>query len=97
MNRQISKYKARLVVQDFSQTKKINFYETFSSVTSITIIMLMLMITMHKNWEVYQIDIDSVYLNAELTEKIYIKIPEEYLVSNLNNVFRLQKFLYRLK
>lgn len=60
-------------------------------------IILILSVAIYRNQEIYQIDFDSAYLNADLTEEIYIKISDKYSASNKDNVFRLQKSLYRLK
>lgn len=93
----ICKYKARLVVQGFSQIKEVDFQETFSPVTSITTIMLILSIATFRDWEIHQMDFDSAYLNTDLTEEIYMEIPDEHSASDKGNVFRLQKSLYGLK
>lgn len=42
-------------------------------------------------------DFDSAYLNTDLTEEIYMEIPDEHSASDKGNIFRLQKSLYGLK
>ncbi|GAX74883.1 hypothetical protein CEUSTIGMA_g2329.t1 [Chlamydomonas eustigma] len=48
-----------------------------------------------RNWTVHQVDVKTTFLNAELTEEIYIRLPEE--VDGGTQVYRLRKAMYGLK
>ena len=93
-------YKARLVVQGFSQVPGVDYYDTFAPVAHLASIHTVLAITAAEDLEVHQIDIKGAYLNRELTddEVIYMKQPPGYPVSpDLNQVLWLLKSLYGLK
>jgi len=49
------------------------------------------------NWKIMQIDIKAAYLNAELKEKIFVKIPEGDKNFNKEKYWLLNKALYGLK
>lgn len=83
---EIDRYKVRLVVQGFSQKQGIDYQETFSPVTSIFTILLLLTIAISNDWEIYQMDFNSAYLNTELKEDIYMKIPEQHSANKSDKV-----------
>lgn len=58
------------MTQGFSQVPGTDFNETFAPVSNLTTIYLVLIIATHKNYEIHQIDFDSAYSNANLTEEI---------------------------
>ena len=49
------------------------------------------------NWKIIQIDIRVAYLNAELKEKIFVKIPEGDKNFNKEKYWLLNKAMYGLK
>ena len=79
VNESIEKYKARLVVQEYAQKDKIDFYsnDLFALVTRITIVRLLLSWAAFKDYKIHQINVKSTYLYDELNndEQIYIKPP----------------------
>ena len=95
----ISRYKARLVARGYTQEYGIDYSETFSPVASINTILVMLALAASYGWEVHQMDFDTAYLNAPLTEEVYMEAPEELLRSRdkADYVVRLKKALYGLK
>ena len=46
---------------------------------------------------VHQMDVETAFLNASVTEEIYIKPPEGFPIDEPNNCFRLKRALYGLK
>lgn len=94
----LTKYKARLVARGFTQTKGVDYQETFSPVITFHTLVTCLVIATHLNYEIHQVDINSAYLNAELNETI-IMSPPEGLDSKkyTGKVLRLKKTLYGLK
>ena len=51
----------------------------------------------HK-WKVYQIDVNSAFLNGVLKEEVYVEQPPSYeVVGEENKVYRLKRALYGLK
>ena len=67
----IEKYKARLVAKGFRQNEGLELFDTYSLVTRITFIRLLIAISAIYNLEIHQMDDKTVFLNGELDEEIY--------------------------
>jgi hypothetical protein len=95
---QVTKNKARLVCKGYTQIEGIDFEETFSPVSRMEAIRLILAYACSKRIKVYQMDVKSTFLNGELEEEVYIEQPEGFLLSEKEDyVCRLKKALYGLK
>ena len=70
------RYKGRLVVKGFSQIPGVHFSETFAPVVAMKNLKLALSIAAHYDLELLQMDFDTAFLNAKLTETIYMELPE---------------------
>lgn len=91
------KYKARLVSKGYRQNKLLHFFDTYSPVTRITSIMLLIAIAALHNLEIHQMDIKT-FLIGELEEEIYMEQPKGFVSPNhKQKVCKLVKFLYELK
>src|ERR1044071_6414595 len=94
----IEKHKARLVVQGFRQKEGLDFFDTYSPMTRITSIRMLIAIAALRILEIHQMDVKIAFLNGDLEEEIYMKQPEGYIVPGQENkVCRLVKSLYGLK
>ncbi len=71
----VVKRKLRLVIQGFSQREGIDYDETFAPVAKATTFRLMLALSKVLNLEIYQLDVDSAFLYADLEEDVYMKPP----------------------
>ena len=92
------KYKARLVVKGFWQKEGFDYFDTYSPVTRITSIRLMIPITSLRDLEIRQMDVKPVFLNGDLEEKIYMKQPDGFVIpGQVDKVYRLVKSFYGLK
>ena len=69
----IDKYKARLIAKGFKQKKGLDFFDTYSPVTRITSIRLLIAIATLYDLEIHQIDVKTAFLNGELEEEIYME------------------------
>jgi hypothetical protein len=63
---QVIRNKYRLVCKGYAQIEGINFEETFSLVSRMEAIYLLLSYACSKNVKVYQMDVKSSFLNGEL-------------------------------
>ncbi|XP_073132492.1 uncharacterized protein [Henckelia pumila] len=91
----IDKYKVRLVIKGYSQREGLDYFDTYSPVTRITSIRVILAIDALRNLEVYQMDVKTTFLNGDLEEEIYMKQPEGFSAPGQENkVCKLVKSLY---
>nr|GEX22288.1 hypothetical protein [Tanacetum cinerariifolium] len=89
--------KAKLVVCGYRQEEGIHFEESFAPVARLEAVRIFLAFAAHMNMIVYQMDINTTYLNGILREEVYANQPDEFVdLDNPNHVYRLKKALYRL-
>ena len=94
----IARYKARLIAQGFTQVHGIDYNETFVLVAKFASICVVLALAALNDWEVEQVDVKNAYLNAQLTETIYMAQPPGFIEpGQVHKVCQLLKALYRLK
>ncbi|TFY76187.1 hypothetical protein EWM64_g7826 [Hericium alpestre] len=94
----ISKYKARLVAQGFSQIPGIDFTDTFAPVAKLSSVRLVATLAARFNYELHQMDVKNTYLNGDLKEEIYMKQPPGFPAPGQENkVCHLFKPIYGLK
>ena len=95
---QIVRHKARLVIKGFLQVEGIDYNETFAPTVRYKSIKYLLAIAAQENLEIKQMDFDTAFLNAELKELIFMKVPEGYKHKvPLGYVLKLNRALYGLK
>ncbi|GJZ90154.1 retrovirus-related pol polyprotein from transposon TNT 1-94 [Tanacetum coccineum] len=94
----VLKNKARLVAQGFRQEEGINFEESFAPVARIEAIRIFVVYSALKNMIMYQMDVKTAFLNAELKEEVYVSQPKGFVdQDNPSHVYKLKKGLYGLK
>ncbi|GKC35922.1 retrotransposon protein, putative, ty1-copia subclass [Tanacetum coccineum] len=69
-------YKAHLVVKGYTQTPRIDYEEIFSPVVDIRAIMILIAIAAFYDYEIWQMDIKTAFLNGYLSEEVYMEQPE---------------------
>jgi hypothetical protein len=97
---EVVRYKARLVVQGFTQVEGIDYFETYAPVANITTVRTLLAAATAMDWELQQMDVDTAFLNAPVEEEIYTAMPpgyQEYSPSGEQLVYKLRRSLYGLK
>jgi hypothetical protein len=92
----VKRFKSRLVAQGFSQKFNIDYFDTYAPVVAMTTIRIMLATACHFGWDVHQLDVETAFLNASVTEVIYLRSVPGYDIG-VGNVLRLKKSLYGLK
>ena len=94
----VDKYKARLVAKGYRQKEGLDYFDTYSPVSRITSIRMLIVIASLNNMEIHQMDVKTAFLNGELDEDIYMEQPEGFVVQGQENkVCKLVKSLYGLK
>ena len=58
----------------------IDFDETFASVVRLESIKIILAITSHMNFKLYQMEVKSAFLNEMLQEEVYVEQPKVLLI-----------------
>ena len=97
-NGSIDKYKVRLVIKGYKQKEGLDYFDTYSLVTRISSIRMLIAITAIHNLEIHQMDVKTAFLNGDLDEEIYMEQPEGFIVPGQEKkVCRLVKSLYGLK
>ena len=71
----IDKYKARLVIKGYRQKEDLDYFDTYSLVTRITSICILIAITVLYNLEIHQMDVKTSFLNGDLDDEIYMEQP----------------------
>ncbi|KAJ9535097.1 hypothetical protein OSB04_un001824 [Centaurea solstitialis] len=98
MDGNVHTFKARLVAKGFTQTHGIDYDETFSPVAMLKSIRNLMAISAYFNYEIWQMDVKTAFLNGKLTEDVYMEQPEGFEdPKNPNKVCKLLKSIYGLK
>jgi hypothetical protein len=94
----IVRNKTRLVSQGYTQIKGLDFDETFAPVARLEAIWILLAYATSHNIKLYQMDVNSVFLNGKINELVYVEQPLSFEDSKKPNaVYKLSKALYGLK
>ena len=94
----IEKYKARFVARGFSQKEGVDYDETFALVARYTSIRTIIALASTMGWRLHQIDVNTVFLNEEIEEGVYVEQLDEFVVhGRYSHVCRLKKALYGMK
>jgi hypothetical protein len=94
----VTRNKARLLANGYSQVEGLDFEETFAPVARIESICILLAYATHHDFKIYQMDVKSAFLNGHIKEEVYVEQSpgfedQEYA----NHVYKLHKALYRPK
>ncbi|GJW12464.1 retrotransposon protein, putative, ty1-copia subclass [Tanacetum coccineum] len=91
-------FKARLVAKGFTQTYGVDYEETFSPVADIRAIRILIAIATYYDYEIWQMDVKTAFLNGHLSEEVYMEKLEGFVNQKYpNHVCKLKRFIYGLK
>nr|GEX84862.1 hypothetical protein [Tanacetum cinerariifolium] len=98
MDGKVHTFKARLVEKGYTQTYCVDYKEALSPVVDIRAIRILLAIAAFYDYEIWQMDIKTAFLNSHLSKDVYIVQPEGFVdPKHPNKVCKLQCFIYSLK
>nr|GEV35530.1 retrotransposon protein, putative, Ty1-copia subclass [Tanacetum cinerariifolium] len=76
MDGKVHTYKARLVAKGCTQTYGIDYEETFSPVADIRAIRILIAIAAYYDYEIWQMNVKTAFLNGRLDVDIYMEQPK---------------------
>jgi hypothetical protein len=79
----ITRNKARLIANGYSQVKSLDFDETFAPVARLESIRMLLTYATHHGFKLYQIDVKSTFLNGPIKEEVYVEQPPALRVKDI--------------
>ena len=94
----VTRNKARLVAQGYTQIEGIDFDETFAPVTRMESVRLLLAMACKMRFKLHQMDVKSAFLNGYLKQEVYVAQPKGFEdPHHPDHVYKLKKALYGLK
>ncbi|KAK8679994.1 hypothetical protein V6N13_108949 [Hibiscus sabdariffa] len=98
MDGNVQTYKGRLVAKGFRQIHGIDYDETFSPVAMIKSIRILLAVAAFHDYEIWQMNVKTAFLNGKLEEDVYMTQPEGFVApEDARKVCKLQRSIYGLK
>jgi len=94
----IEMYKARLIANGYTQKEGEDCFDTYSPVTHLTIIRVLLSLVASHGLHVQQMDVKTTFLNEELEKEIYMDQPDGFVANGQERkVCKSSKSLYGIK
>ncbi|GKA49080.1 retrovirus-related pol polyprotein from transposon TNT 1-94 [Tanacetum coccineum] len=94
----VSRNKAKLVAQGYSQQEGIDYDEIYASVARLESIRILLAYACALDFKLFQMDVKSAFLNGFINEEVYVAQPPGLIdFEKPDHVYKLKKALYGLK
>ena len=91
-NGKVDKCKARLVEKGYAQQHGIDYTEVFAPVARWDTVRMVIALATQNGWKMYQLDVKSAFLHAELNEYVYVEQPQGYeKKGEEHKVYKLKK------
>jgi hypothetical protein len=85
-------------MKGFRQIQGVYYDETFSPIAMLKSIQIFLAIAAYFNYEIWQMDVKTTFLNGNIEKELYMVQPEGFIDSkDANKVCKLQRSVYGLK
>jgi hypothetical protein len=94
----LARYKARWVLQGFTQCLGVDYDETFNPVIKFATVRTILTLVLSRDWAIHQLDVKNAFLHGTLMETVYCSQPTGFVdEAHPDLVCRLNRSLYGLK
>ncbi|KAL0430915.1 UNVERIFIED_CONTAM: Retrovirus-related Pol polyprotein from transposon RE2 [Sesamum radiatum] len=94
----VTAFKARLVAKGYTQRPGLDFEKTYSPVAMAKSILILLAIAAWYDYEIWQMDVKTAFLNSFVEEEIFMDQPEGFTaVGEEHKVCHFQSSIYGLK
>ena len=94
----VQTFKAKLVAKCYTQVEGVDYEETFSPVAIVKSIRILLSIVAYYDYEVWQMDVKTTFVNGNLDESIYMAQLEGFISQDQEQkVCKLNRPIYGLK
>jgi hypothetical protein len=95
---EVTKNKSRLVANGYTQVEGLDFGGTYAPVARLEAIRILLAFATHHDFKLFQMDVNSAFLNVPISEEVYVEQPPSFEDPQFpNHVYKLHKALYGLK
>ncbi|KAH9705191.1 hypothetical protein KPL70_011781 [Citrus sinensis] len=94
VDERVETFKARLVAKGFTQKEGIDYEETFSPVAMLKSIRILLSIAAMLDYEIWQMDVKTAFLNGHLEENIYMQQPDGFIQKGQEHMVYLGEASY---
>lgn len=94
---EVTRHKGRFVVCENWQLAGRDYTETWAPVASHTTLRTLLALVANEDMAMYQVDVETAFLNGPVEEELYVEQPRGYVRGDPPKVCRLRKALYGLK
>ena len=86
------------MAKGYTQKEGIDYEETFSPVVMLKSIRILLAVAAYHDYEIWQMDVKTAFLNGDLSEDIYMQQPQGFIAAGQEHmVCKLNRSIYGLK
>ena len=85
------------MAKGYRQRQRVDYDENFSPIAMLKPIRILLAITAQYDYEIWQMDVKTIFLNGNLSDDVYMTQPKGFTSKDGSKVRKLQKSIYGLK
>ena len=90
-------YKAKLIAKGYRQRQRVNYNETFSLITMLKSIRILIAIVAQYDYKIWKMDVKMAFYQGNISKDVYTTQPEVFTPGNGSKVCKLHISIYELK